>query len=84
MKNGRPMKVSFGWIAVDCILIAGVIMSIQTGQLALNKWCMIAGVSVVFGILLVKMLKKRTEKERKRFKSTKVEEYTSADSNEEG
>lgn len=80
MKTGKPEKFSVGWIALDLILLVGVIVDIRSGQLTLNKWCTIIVVSVILGILLVKIYKKRIKKEKEQFKSTKAESQKNASS----
>ena len=73
MKTGKSGKYSVGWIALDLVLLAGVIIDIRSGQLTLNKWYTILVVSAILGILLVKIYKKRIKKEKEQFKSTKAE-----------
>ena len=64
MKPARPIKYGIGWLILDCFLIVETILDIRTGKFTVNELCMVILVSLISAILLIKIFKKRREKER--------------------
>lgn len=79
MKTGKPSKYGIGWIIVDCLLLFEVLRDIRAGRLALNEWYTIVLASIILGILLVAVFKKRIKKERAQCRSASKETQTNDD-----
>ena len=64
MKPAQPIKYGIGWLILDVFLIVETIIDIRTGKFTANELCMVILISLISAILLIKILKKRREKER--------------------